>query len=409
MPPSLRRFLLAASCALTLAFAAPLSAQLASPAPAPNQAVGAAKARPLRDPALYRAEVVLNSPNPRERDAGIGRGLAEVVVKLTGDPKAPTNPVIRRALANAETLLDESSSDVDASDHAGNTAIGGVPVFKTTLSLSFDPAAVDALIAGAGLKYWTGVRPKPLLWLAIDDGRGPRLVTGQQTAVVRPLAQRGLERGLRFSLPAGSAAEAGAVSAIWALDGAALAPLTARYQNDTQLVGKMYRSVSGWSAWWVLSQGGVELARWPVTDADPNRVIASGADPAADALAKRDAVPLDIGPAGQYLVDVVGVQGQDDYLRLMAYLETLPILQSVSVVEAVPDHLRLSLSLGVGLKGLRMLVGNGDILRALADPSASADGPAEGAVPRYQLLPPASDGDGSGGDGAGGALGGAQP
>jgi len=312
-----------------------------------------------------------------------------VIVKLTGNPQAPFNPVMRKALAQASTLVVQSAAN-SSEDVEGNTAIGGVPIYKTTLNVSFDPVSVDLLIAGAGLKYWTGARPKPMLWLAIDDGRGPRIVTAQQINVVKPLAAEGLNRGLHFLLPAGTGVEQAATGAIWKLDAAALTPLSARYSNGTQLLGKMYRSVSGWSIWWVLSQDGAEIARFPVTDADPQRAIASGADFVAEALAKRDAVYLPIGAGGSYLIDVVGIASQADFLRVMAYLQNQAIVQKVNVVEVAPDHLRLQLDLRVGVRGFRVLVESGDTLRALDDMPIPGDSGAlpvddANAVPRFGL------------------------
>jgi hypothetical protein len=317
-------------------------------------------------PAFYTAEVPVLSQSAGERQVALARALGQVVVRLTGNSQAAANAVVRRAAAHGEDLVTDSQYRQD------NDTVNGVPVFKTTLVASFDMGGVDALIAGAGLKYWGGDRPKPILWLAIDDGRGPRLVTGQQLNVVKPLATRGLERGMHFLLPAGTAVEQAAVNSIWNLDSGAVQTLTARYNNDTQLIGKMYRSVSGWSAWWVLSQGGVELGRWPVTNADPRLVIASGADPVADALAKRDAVALDAGPAGVVAIEVQGVSGQADFLKLAAYLETLAIVRKVDVLEASPEHLRLSLDLSVGLKGFRSLVATGSVLRS-DDASSAGD------------------------------------
>ncbi|MFT3807389.1 DUF2066 domain-containing protein [Arenimonas sp.] len=368
------------SVALAQSAAAP-----AKPAPkTEGEAAPAPKIKPMRDPALYKAEVTLTSQGETEREGATARALMAVIVKLTGNPQAPANPVIRRALSTATSLVDESDT-ATSSDSEGNTAVGGVPVYKTTMTVSFDPASVDALIAGAGLRYWTGVRPKPILWLAIDDGRGPRLVTSNELNVVRPLANRGLDRGLRFGLPSGTAIEQAAVNSIWNLDSAALVPLTSRYGNDTQLIGKMYRSKSGWSAWWVLSQGGVELSRWPVTHADPKYVISSGADPAADALAKRDSVYLDIGPAGNYLVEVSGVDSSADFLRLMSYLQTLAIVRRIGVVQADTDSLRLSLELSTGLKGLRLLADSGTVMQSIAAPPATSDVPATESVARFGL------------------------
>ena len=329
-----------------------------------------AKAQVVQIPAFYTAEVSVLSQSTGERQSALARALGQVVVRLSGNSQAGLNSVVRRAAAHAEDMLAESHYRQDSE------TVNGVPVYKSVLVASFDMSGVDALIAGAGLKYWSGDRPKPILWLAIDDGRGPRLVTGQQMNVVKPLATRGLERGLHFLLPEGTAVEQAAVTSIWNLDSAALQPLTARYSNDMQLLGKVYRSVSGWSAWWVLSQAGVELARWPTTNTDPRLVIASGADSGADAIAKRDAVLLDSGPSGVFLVDVEGVAEQADFLKLMAYLETLAVVRKVEVIQASPAQLLLSLDLGVGMKGFRSLVGSGSVLHSVSETTGNSGEPA---------------------------------
>lgn len=360
------------------------SAQVSTEAPAP------VKIKPVRDLALYQTEVTLTSQNASERQGATARALLQVLIKLTGDLQAPNNALIRRSLPSASSFVSEASAPVTASDSEGNTAVGGVPVYKTTLAVNFDPEAVDALIAGAGLKYWTGNRPKPMLWLAIDDGRGPRLVSSQQLGVVKPLAVRGLERGLHFLLPAGSAIEQSAITAIDAQNIAALQVLSARYGDDTQLIGKVARIMTGgWTADWLLTQAGVELARWSFSDADARRTIASGADPAADAIASRDAVFLDTGPAGLYLIDVAGVDSQAEFLRLMGYLQTLPIVRRITVIKATPASLRLQLDLNLGLKGFTTMVETGNTLRSLSNleqpQSTSELMPSTDSVPRFGL------------------------
>ena len=339
---------------------------------------GAAASKPklVRNPAFYSAEISVNSQKADERHGATVRALGQVLVRLTGNPQAPANSVIRRASANIDSLVSSSGFRQESE------TVNGLPVYKTILAVSFDPENVDALIAGAGLKYWSADRPKPILWLAIDDGRGPRLVTAQQPNVVKPLATRGLERGMRFLLPAGTATEQASVSSIWRLDARAMQVLTDRYRNDTQLIGKVFRQPPGWTAAWLLTQGGVEIARWSFADADPRKAIASGVDDGANALAKRDGIGLDIGVAGLYSIDVIGVNSQSDFIRLMSYLQTLAVVRKVTVTQATPEQLRLQLDLGVGMKGFRGMVGTGDTLRPASD---TGTGATSGGVPRFVL------------------------
>ncbi len=369
--------------------AAPTAAKsVAKPAADAADEIAAPKIKPMRDPALYKTEVTLTSQGDAERRSATARGLMQVVVKLTGNTQAPGNMVIRRALGNAQGYVSDQATQTGSSDAEGNTAVGGAPVYKTTMALSFDPVAVDMLIAGAGLRYWTGVRPRPILWLSIDDGTGARLVTAKQINVVKPLAQRGVERGLRFGLPNGTATEQSALNSILALNAPALQVLTSRYNNDAQLIGRVYRAGTGWTGDWLLTQGGVQLAQWSLSDVDARRVIASGADPAADAIAKRDSVYLDIGPAGTYAIDITNVASPDDFVRLMSYLQRVAIVKRVTVLEAADSRLRLQLDLSIGLRGFRTLVETDDTLQSQpdADPVPVAPGAiAAPLVPRYRL------------------------
>jgi hypothetical protein len=135
-----------------------------------------------------------------------------------------------------------------------------------------------------------------------------------------------------------------------------------------------------------MSQGGVEIARWSYTDVDPRRVIASGVDEGANALAARDSVKIDSGVAGLYAIEVAGVQSQADYLRLMGYLETLAIVRRVGVTEAIPGQVRVQVDLSVGMKGFRTLVAGGSTLRPAGEPAAEGAAPAPvSGIPRYVL------------------------
>ena len=339
---------------------------------------GAAAAKPklVRNMAFYSADVTVNSQNADERRGATARALGQVLVRLTGNPQAPSNAVVRRASSNIDALVSKFEFRQESE------TVNGLLVYKTILAVMFDPESVDALIAGAGLKYWSANRPKPILWLAIDDGRGPRLVTSQQPNVIKPLATRGLERGMRYLLPAGTATEQASVSSIWRLDGTAMQVLTDRYKNDAQLIGKVFRQPPGWTAAWLLTQDGVEVARWSFSDSDPRRAIASGVDEGANALAKRDGISLDIGVAGLYSIDVVGVNTQSEFIRLMSYLQTLAVVRKVTVVQATPDQLRLQLDLAVGMKGFRSMVGTGGVLRPASETGAGAT---SGGVPRFVL------------------------
>jgi hypothetical protein len=294
---------------------------------------------------------------------------------LTGQTNAGSNPVVRGAMANAPKWVNNSQQSSGPSDSEGNTLVGGTPVFKASLKVSFDPNPVDSLIAAAGYSYWTGERPKPMLWLSLDDGRGPRLITAKQLNVIKSLADRGLQRGIRFLVPQGTPQELAAIGAVNNLDGKALAALNTRYQNDTMLIGRIYRSTSGWSAWWSLWQDGVELTRWPVTEPDARKVIASGADNTAAFFAKRDSGRLNAGRSGIVMMEVVSINSANDYARVITFLETHASVRDVEVMMASPGKLGLQVDLRSGVNAFRGLMRSGGTLQPLGSGTVSLPAP----------------------------------
>ncbi|WP_251267697.1 DUF2066 domain-containing protein, partial [Enterobacter hormaechei] len=82
-------------------------------------------------------------------------------------------------------------------DYKQDQSVGasGAPSFRTLLVARFREDDVDALVSALGLPLWPQPRPKPVLWLAVDDGSGPRLVSVQQANAARPLLNRAIERG----------------------------------------------------------------------------------------------------------------------------------------------------------------------------------------------------------------------
>jgi hypothetical protein len=384
--------LMAGSGLLAAQTATPAKALSAKTVPASSTeaALPVERKRPVRNPELYSTTVELLSQGESARNAAYARALVQVVNQLTGRTDAGGNPVIRGAMANAPKWVQNSNGHQAVSDTEGNTLVGGAPVLKASMRVSFDPNPVDSLIAAAGYRYWTGERPKPMLWLTIDDGRGPRLVSSQQLNVIKSLADRGLERGIRFLVPQGSATDQAAVPAIQNLDGKALDPINARYRNNTLLIGKVYRSVSGWSAWWLLWQDGAELSRWPVTDADARKVIASGADRTAEYFARRDSSTLDAGRSGVVRMEISGINSLSDYVRAIGFLQTHASVRAVDVDVAMPGKLLLRVDLRSGVNAFRGLMRSNSTLQPLGPVSVALPGAAgdvdDATVPRTESV-----------------------
>lgn len=233
----------------------------------------------------------------------------------------------------------------------------------------------------SGRTVWPSPRPRALLWLAIDDGRGARLVGEQQAGAVANLTRRAGERGLSFAFPKGDLQDQtlGGAQAVWREDVEAVRSAAARYGNAPLLLGRLQRGDGGWNAQWLLLDGTTELRRWSAVDANAAVVLAAGADGAASALAQNYSSRILSGPAGNYDIVVAGLSAAGDYGRALQYLQKLPIVRKVEVTEAVDDRVMLRLALRTGIEGLMRLVDGGGVLRPPSEASET--------VPVFRLEP----------------------
>lgn len=319
----------------------------------------------------YEAEVQVRSQSESDREAGFSRALAQVFSKLSGDRAVASRPGVAQELRNAGHY-------VDGYDYRQDESVGasGAPSFRTLLVVRFRQESVDEVAAALGLPLWPQPRPKPVVWLAIDDGKGPRLVGLQHNTVARPLLQRAIERGYRLGLPAGGAAEQAAVGAIWRGDTGAIARLSARYNPPMQLVGKVYRSDAGWTADWIFVDGGRVLSRWSESGGDARQVIATGADGAASALIRRYAKATAPAQAVAQQVAFTGIRSGGDYLRLAATLQRMSVVRAIRPLRASGDRLEVELELLTGLQGFRRMLDDGVLVEVEGG---------DAIVPTYQL------------------------
>src|SRR3546814_1989226 len=97
--------------------------------------------------------------------------------------------------------------------HTRCALVTGVQTCALPISLivRFDQERIDDIAAALGVPVWPQPRPKPVLWLAIDDGSGPRLVDVGSADAARSTLDRAIERGYRLGLPGGSATGPAAV------------------------------------------------------------------------------------------------------------------------------------------------------------------------------------------------------
>jgi len=284
---------------------------------------------------LYQVRQPVSSQTPQERDEATQRALDTLVLRLTGDPKAPQNPGLAALRKDPQQIISQYGYDA------------GPP---ETLNVDFDPATTDRALRQAGLSLWGSNRPSILGWWLNDSTEGSSLVGDGQAGAV-PLRRAAQHRGLPLRLPLGDLNEQ-IVATAPTLEGNDPAPLhnvSERYNADALLAVHAREEGGQWQAKWHL---------WLGEQKEAGSV--QGADPAALADAVMLAIsellaPRFVTKAGASSEQLLQVQGMnlERYASLGRLLEPFGArLQSVdgdSIVYRVNgsvDQLKAQLSLG---------------------------------------------------------------
>lgn len=296
---------------------------------------------------LYEGEVLVASQSEADRSAALPAALAQVLVKVGGD--AASAGVAEEA--DAASLLQQYRYRQDM------VRVEGAAQLRHYLIASFSQAGVQALLATQGRSAMPAQRPQPILWLAIDDGSGARIVSQDAAAAVAPLMSRATQRGLRVRLPMYDSQDRSIVHPRDISDGEidAVDSASRRY-GDPVLIGWMRRGEQGWLVDWRLREGGSDVGRWQSSDAQAATVLAAGADGAADAWAQRHSQIVLSGVAGRYTVVIEGLSEGADYAEVMQTLKRQPIVRGIVPLALSADRLELELELSAGVESLARLL-----------------------------------------------------
>ncbi|MGP6423112.1 DUF2066 domain-containing protein [Pseudomonas pharyngis] len=283
---------------------------------------------------LYQVREPVTGQSPEERDRATQAALDTLVLRLTGDPKAPQNPGLAPVRKDPQQIISQFGFDA------------GPP---EVLKVDFDPGTTEQALRLAGLALWGANRPSILSWWLNDSTEGSSLV-GDGQASAAPLRRAAQHRGLPLRLPLADLSEQ-LVATAPALEGADPAPLrnaSERYNADALLAVHAREESGQWQAKWQLWLGDKKEA---------------GSVQGADQAAVADAVMLAVterlaprfvakpGASGQQTLEVQGMN-LEHYAALLRLLEPFGVrLQSVDAdrilyrVNGSADQLRAQLSL----------------------------------------------------------------
>lgn len=196
---------------------------------------------------LFTANVTARSQSREHRNSAIREALQTVIGRLTPGKGFAQNPVVKTALDNAASYVDQYRY-APVSGKLGKTS-------PRLLRVTFNKDTVMALMHSSGLAVWDTNRDKTLLWLAIEQG-GIQvfLDVDQHTEVEVAIQSVADEQGIPLLLPLMDLEEKQAITVkdILAKNSEKIMAVSARYDVATILSGKLVKRRSCWRSEWIL-------------------------------------------------------------------------------------------------------------------------------------------------------------
>ena len=267
---------------------------------------------------LHRALVDVEDHGNRQLQRATRRGLAQVFVKVSGDPAVLEYDEVRSALDRSERFM-QRYRYLRADDGS------------LKLQVHFDPQLVNERLRDAGAPLWTANRPPVLVWLVAEDAGGRHRVTRDTNpALLEAIAEQLERRGVPAIYPLLDLEDTIelTVHELWQLDEIAISRASQRYGVANVLVGRVTALPEDrWMGDWLYLIDQDSAAASFYGDETPT-FSARAIDLVADHMAARYAVAAESGGGGSVLVRVDALDGYPDYRQVLQYFEAIELVDA---------------------------------------------------------------------------------
>jgi len=274
------------------------------------------------------AEVLVVDEDKRQLARGAQAGLLQVLVRVSGTKEVENSTLIASSLRKPEVYYYQYSYEsTDKSFQIGNKVVPA-----QLLRIHFEPSAVAKLLRQAGFPVWGSNRPGVLLWLAISDVEGRRILSeNEEHEITKTLKDQARLRGLPLLFPLLDLEDSASLSTaeVWGAFLGRIADASSRYNPECILTGRMQKdSVGRWSAKWSYQID----QDWHVAESvsfSADEIIRSMVDRLTNELADRYAID---SSRSQVTIRIESIDNLEDYASISNYLESLgPVLNSFVV------------------------------------------------------------------------------
>ena len=326
----------------------------------------------LQVPGLYEHRVVVANESDAERNRAFREALEAVLLKVTGDRRWLSAPVIQQAISNAQSYVEAISYSSEAAEvsteavdpEQGEQMIGDQQENDVAslndsqtreireiryINVNFAQSLLDDLLAGADIPVWDSNRPSVLVWMALQNNEGERsMATADSNPEIISFMQKfAAERGLPIIFPVLDFEDRRALTedAVWALEEDVIRRASERYGADSVLSGRLHFTVSGElvGLWQFIFQGQAEV--FDGFDEELKSYLDEPLDRITNQLASHFALIPEATNQQIVRIQVEGIRDLSAYSALLNYISSLGLVESAITTAFEGQLLELQLGL----------------------------------------------------------------
>jgi hypothetical protein len=283
---------------------------------------------------LYTGEVLVQSQQASERKRALPFALKQVLQKLSGLGSFDDHPLV-------DPVLDSAASIVVSFHYRKVETILSDDSISNRLYLvaRFAEAEVNELMRKLQLPLWPAERQPVEIWVVVDDGMGRRIMPVEYAYAWESMNEIAAARGQPLSWPQPD--EEG----IFPVDAQLL---WGGYTEDISgeggavMIAAARREGAEWSVRLNLEYGGQNWA-WRHHDVDLQQALSNGMHQAVNLVATANTIAAIDQGKWLHELTVTGIVGANDYLLCLDYLQSLSVVDRVSLIAASRGMVRFSL------------------------------------------------------------------
>ncbi|WP_394167698.1 DUF2066 domain-containing protein [Photobacterium piscicola] len=322
---------------------------------------------------LYQTQVTLIGNDQQADQAAREQGLANVLVKISGNTDVLDNAAIKTAITNSGHYISQF----------GYSQVNG----QRVIDLSFDKHQIKQLLIKSKASIWKDQRPNILVWMVDSDGQQRNILWDQSTnGLVNDTKQAADSRGLPLTFPVGDMTDATAVNAsdLWGDFIDPIASASAHYNADGLLLVKAQQQPDGNVSlnWQFYPQQPSKIA---TTEIQPISGTTSGTlaqtstkmiNQVTDYLAKKYAVVLGVAAGGNINIEVDNIHSTENFFALEKMLNGLTTVHSANAMRIKGNSVIFQLNLQGSEQAFHQEISHDDQVRQTQSGVAFAADPA---------------------------------